>query len=249
MKHLKIILLLFPICVAMVAQAQSLTVSGIVYDISGNRPIEAVMVNSTHAKTLTDSLGRYLIRIGVKDSIWFSLFGKQTPKYALDTVADPYNFNIMIHVVDYDLPEVRVRNNYYKFDSIQNRIDYAKYFNYQPPGIKFAKAPYGFGSSGLNIGFDLDEILNMFRFQRSKNLDFLENRMVAQERDKYVDYRFTKRFVQKITHLEGEALQKFMNYCRPTYEALGLLNDLELGQYIQRKYALYKRKRAIVIQP
>jgi hypothetical protein len=73
--------------------------------------------------------------------------------------------------------------------------------------------------------------------------------MIVQEKDKYVEYRFTKRFVQKITRLEGVALQKFMNYCRPSYETVALLNDLELGQYIQKKYALYKKKRAIVIQP
>jgi len=247
MKHLKIFLFLLHMGFAIVANAQSVTVSGIVYDISGNRPIEAVLVNSSHAKTLTDSLGRYLIRVGAKDSIWFSLFGKETPKYALDSIADPLNFNIMIHVADYDLPEVRVRNNYYKFDSIQNRMDYAKYFNYQPPGIKFAKSPQS--ASGVNIGFDLDELLNLFRFQRNKNLEFLQNRMIVQEKDKYVEFRFTKRFVQKITHLQGDALQKFMNYCRPSYETVALLNDLELGQYIQKKYALYKKKRAIVIQP
>lgn len=249
MKHLKILLLLVGIGLAVFVKAQSVVVSGVVYDISGDRPIEAVMVNSTHAKTITDSLGRYLIRIGAKDSIWFSLFGKQTPKYALDTITDLQHFNIMIHVADYDLPEVRVRNNYYRFDSIQNRIDYAKYFNYRPPGIKFVIPSNGHGSGGLNVGFDLDEILNMFRFKRNKNLEFLEKRLAIQERDKYIDYRFTKRFVQKITHLEGEALQKFMNYCRPSYEALGLLNDLELGQYIQKKYAIYKKKRSVVIQP
>lgn len=249
MKHLKIFLFLLHMGFAIVAHAQSVTVSGIVYDISGNRPIEAVLVNSSHAKTLTDSLGRYLIRVGAKDSIWFSLFGKETPKYALDSIADPLNFNIMIHVADYDLPEVRVRNNYYKYDSIQNRMDYAKYFNYRPPGIKFATAPQSFGSGGISIGLDLDEILNMFRFQRNKNLEFLQKRLIAQEKDKYVEFRFTRRFVQKITQLEGDALQKFMNYCRPSYETVALLNDLELGQYIQKKYALYKKKRAIVIQP
>jgi hypothetical protein len=67
--------------------------------------------------------------------------------------------------------------------------------------------------------------------------------LVAQEKDRYVNYRFTKRFVQKITRLEGDALQKFMDYCRPSFEVLGLLNDLELGQYIQKKYTHYKRSR------
>ena len=44
----------------------------------------------------------------------------------------------------------------------------------------------------------------------------------------------------KLTHLEGEQLDQFMTYCRPSYEVLGLLNDLELGYYIEKKYQAFK---------
>lgn len=222
--------------------AQSVAVSGIVYDISGRRPIESVVVNSNSNRAITDSLGRYIITIELKDSIWFSLFGKSTQKYPIDTVEDLHNFNVMIHVTGVDLPEVRVRNSYYKMDSIQNRNDYAKYFNYQVPGLKLANTQQLFNpSGGLTVGFDLDEIINMFRVKRNRNLQFLQKRLISQEQEKYVNHRLTKRFVQKLTKLEGEALVKFMEYCKPSYEILGLLNDLELGEYIQRKYALYRK--------
>ena len=113
-------------------KAQMRTISGVVYDISGRRPIEAVMVYSKFNRTQTDSLGRYLITLQPKDSLTFSLFGKNTQKFGMDDIEDPINFNIMIHVTGMDLPEVTVRNSYYRYDSIQNRIDYAKYFNYEP---------------------------------------------------------------------------------------------------------------------
>jgi len=241
MKYWKTIVFLIGLCNAFNLNAQSTTISGIVYDISGRRPIESVVVNSSTNKAITDSLGRYIITVRSKDSIWFSLFGKNTQKYPIDTVTDPHNFNIIIHVAGYDLPEVRVRNSYYKLDSIQNRNDYAKYFNYQPPGLKLSNNQQLFGQGGLTVGFDLDEIINMFRFHRNRNLQFLQNRLVSQEHEKYVNYRFTKRFVQKLTHLEGDALVKFMNYCRPSYEVLGLLNDLELGLFIENRFAEYKR--------
>jgi hypothetical protein len=238
MKYWKVGLLSLSLFNVSKLNAQTTTVSGVVYDISGRRPIESVVVNSNNNRAITDSLGRYIITVKSKDSLWFSLFGKNTQKYPIDTVTDPHNFNIMIHVAGYDLPEVRVRNSYYKLDSIQNRIDYAKYFNYQ-----LSNNQQLFGPAGLTVGFDLDEIINMFRFHRNRNLQFLQNRLLSQERDKYVDYRFTKRFVQKLTHLEGEPLLKFMAYCRPSYDVLGLLNDLELGLYIERKYADYKKGR------
>ena len=221
--------------------AQMVTVSGCVYDISGRRPLESIVVYSATNKSITDSLGRYIITVQAKDSLYFSLFGKNTQKYSIDTIEDLQNFNIMIHVTGFDLPEVRVRNSYYKLDSIQNRIDYAKYFNYQPPGLKLSNNQNLFGPSGLTIGFDLDEIINSFRFKRNRNLQFLQKRLLNQEQEKYVNYRFTKRFVQKLTHIEGEELTKFMEFCRPNYEVLGLLNDLELGLYIEKKFALYKR--------
>lgn len=241
MKFWKSIFFVWSLCSAFIVHAQSTTISGNVYDISGRRPIESVIVNSSTNKAITDSLGRYIITVRAKDSIWFSLFGKNTQKYPIDTVSDPHNFNIMIHVAGFDLPEVRVRNSYYKLDSIQNRIDYAKYFNYQPPGLKLSNNQQLFGQAGLTVGFDLDEIINSFRFHRNRNLQFLQNRLVSQEREKYVNYRFTKRFVQKLTHLEGDALVKFMNYCRPSYEVLGLLNDLELGLFIENRFVEYKR--------
>ncbi|MGI9138447.1 MAG: hypothetical protein ACR2IM_05355, partial [Sediminibacterium sp.] len=95
--------------------------------------------------------------------------------------------------------------------------------------------------NGVTIGFDLDEIINMFRVKRNRNLQFLQNRLISQEQEKYINYRFTKRFVQKLTHLVTPELEKFMEYCRPDYAVLALLNDLELGLYIEKKYAIYKK--------
>lgn len=240
----RILLLFFFICfiVQFELNAQSVSVSGIVYDISGRRPIEAVVVSTNNNRTITDSLGRYIINVKAKDSIWFSLYGKSTQKYPIDTVEDLHNFNVMIHVTGIELPEVTVRNSYYRLDSIQNRIDYAKYFNYQPPGLKLSNQQQIFNpSGGLTIGFDVNEVINMFRFKRNRNLQFLQKRLVSQEQEKYVNHRLTKRFVQKITRLEGEALVQFMEFCKPSYEILGLLNDLELGYFIQRKFDAYKK--------
>jgi hypothetical protein len=235
------IFIVFFSCFTKAVIAQSVTIGGTVFDISGRRPIESVIVNSNGNQTTTDSLGRYLITIKAKDSLWFSLFGKNTRKYPVDTIEDPRNFNIMIHVTGVELPEVKVRNSYYRLDSIQNRYDYAKYFNYQAPGLKLSNNQQLFGPGGLTVGLDLDEIINMFRFKRNRNLQFLQKRLVSQEQEKYVNYRFTKRLVQRLTHVESAELNRFMDYCKPSYEVLGLLNDLELGYYIQQKYNQFKK--------
>ena len=225
------------------SKAQFVTVSGSVYDITGRNPIEAVLVRSTSGRgTITDSLGRYSFTVRSKDSIWFSMMGKNTTKYAIDTIADLNNFDISIHLKVFDLPAVTVRNRDYRLDSIQNRKDYKKYFDFQRPGLKLSENQ-GYIPGGVTVGLDLDELINVFRFRRNRNLMFLHNRLIEQEQDKYINYRFTKLLVHKITKLNSPELDTFMRKSRPDYYLLQNFNDLELGYYIERHFEEYKKLR------
>jgi len=226
------------------AVAQSINISGTVYDISARRPLEAVAVMSTSGRgTISDSMGRYSLRIPLKDSIWFSMIGKSTMKYPVDTISNTESFNVMIHVRAFDLPDVKVRNNYYKFDSVQNRKDYAKIFDFKKPGLRLSNNP-GYNPGGVTVGFDLDEIINMFRFKRNRSLLNLQNRLLQQEQDKYVDHRYTKPFVRKLTKLNSPELDTFMRRYRPDYEIMQQMNDLELGYYIEKTFDIYKSEKA-----
>ncbi len=221
------------------------TVSGRVFDISARKPLEAVSVLSKSGRgTVTDSLGRYSIVLFKKDSIWFSLLNKSTQRYAVDTISNLDNFDISLHVYAALLPEVKVRNKNYHLDSLQNRKDYQKYFDFKKPGISLSRnnglAP---GTGGVTVGLDLEEFINMFRFKRNRNLMFLQNRLVQQEQDKYIDHRFNKVFVKKITKLQGAELDTFMKQYRPGYETLQILNELEFGYYIEKCFEEYKIRK------
>jgi hypothetical protein len=211
-----------------------------VYDISARNPIEAVTVRSTSGRgTITDSAGRYSLTVRSKDSIWFSLLNKNTMKYAVDTIGDPTNFDISIHLKAVELPAVTVRSRDYRLDSIQNRKDYQKYFDFRKPGIKLS-TDNTYSPGGAMIGLDLDELINMFRFRRNRNLQFLQNRLVQQEQDRYINYRFSKLLVRKITKLQSPEIDTFMHKYRPDYELLQQFNDLELGYYIQQHFKEYR---------
>ncbi len=237
-----ILLLLLMIwgCLLQKAHAQFVTISGTVYDISARRPIEAVAVYSTSGRgTVTDSLGKYTITVRAKDSIWFSLIGKATVKFPVDTISNLESFNVMIHLRYAELPEVRVRNNYYRFDSLQNRRDYAKIFDFRKPTLRLS-SDHSYNPGGLTVGFDLDEIINMFRTKRNRSILNLQKRLLDQEQEKYVNNRFSKQFVRKITKLQSPELDTFMMRYRPDYAVVQLLNDLELGYYIQQSYERYR---------
>lgn len=217
-------------------------VSGTVYDVSARTPIQAVSVYGTNGHgTTTDSLGKYSILLRNTDSIWFSMLGKATMKYSVDTIANTDAFDIMIHVKIGDLPEVRVRSKNYKLDSLENRREYAKYFNYKKPGLSVTSA--GPASGGAGVGFDLQELINVFRFKRNRSLEAMQKRLLQQERDSYIDHRFTKLFVRKLTKLQGKELEIFMNEYRPNYEFLLTVNDIEFGYYIQQAFELYKQRK------
>jgi hypothetical protein len=214
-------------------------VSGTVYDITARKPLDGVIVQSTSGRgALSDSTGHYSIIVRKADSIWFTMLNKSTMKYAVDTIRNLDHFDISLYIRADVLPEVKVFNRSYRLDSIQNRLDYAKYFNYKKPGIGTVSTPYTPG--GLAVGFDLDEIINMFRFRRNRNLTYLQNRLLQQEQDGYINHRFSKALVRKITKLQSPELESFMAKYRPTYEFVQMVNDLELGYYIEKCFEQYK---------
>jgi len=235
-------ILLLLISFAANVQAQYTTVSGNVYDISARRPLEAVAVQSTSGRgTITDSTGYYNLTVLKTDSIWFSLIGKSTMKYPVDTISNLERFNVMIHVRAFDLPEVKVRNNYYRYDSMMNRQDYAKVFNFKKPSLGVVSSPNY--NPGASVGFDLEGIINMFRVKRNRSILTLQKRLIEEEEEKYVNSRFTKIFVKKITGLQSPELDTFMRRYRPAYGLVKLLNDLELGYYIGKQYEDYRSSK------
>jgi len=216
-----------------------ITISGTVYDITKKTPIEAVSVISTSGKgTMTNSVGRYSINVRETDSIYFSFLNKPTPKYPVTSIANPAGFDISILKKVQELPSVFVKQRNYRMDSLQNRLDYAKIFNYEKPGLKTSMTGIP-GSVG--VGVDLDELINMFKFRQNKRTLAFQNRLIAQERENYVNHRFTKGLVKKLTGLSSPELERFMAAYKPTYEMTVQLNDLEFGQFIVNAYKFYKQ--------
>lgn len=233
--YILIVLLLFSSSVS----GQLYKIRGTVYDSSRNYPIELVSVLSTSGKgTVTNSEGYYEIEVMEKDSIWFSYLNKPTMKFPVMKIVNPMGFDISIQVNIPVLKEVKIKPKNYRLDSIQNRIDYAKIFNYQKPKIRTVTPQYGAG-----MGFDLDEIINMFRFKRNKSIASFQQRLLQEEREKYISFRFNKALVRRLTMLEGHQLDSFMRVFRPSYLFTSMAGDYEFQYYI--KESLYRFKRGL----
>ncbi|MFN8291952.1 MAG: carboxypeptidase-like regulatory domain-containing protein [Chitinophagaceae bacterium] len=218
--------------VAETSSAQLYKLTGTVYDSTRNYPLEAVSVISSSGRgTVTNSNGQYEIQVAEKDTIWFSYLGKATMRFPVASIQNVLQFDISLQVNIPTLKEVKIRPRNYHQDSLQNRLDYAKVFNYQKPKLKVVEPQYGAG-----VGFDLDEIINMFRFRRNRSMANFQKRLFQQEQDSYIDYRFNKGLVRRLTLLTGNELDSFMRLYRPSYTFTKFASDYDFQSYIKAAY-------------
>ena len=236
--YIKFLLAAFFILVFSSVQAQY-KVKGTVYDSSRIYPIESVTVLSSNGKaTVTDSMGRYQLDVSDKDSIWFSFLGKPTPKYPILKIADLTRFDIALRIKMNVMQEVRVRTHVYKEDSLQNRRDYAKAFNFKRPNIADMTS---ISSSG--VGIDLDEVIRVFQFRKNRSMEKFRERLLEQERLKFVDHKFNKPLVRRLTHLGEADLDKFMLLYRPSYEFALYSSEYDFQYYIKKSGEEYSRTK------
>ena len=217
--------------------AQNYKIRGMVYDSSRNYPLEAVSVLSSSGHgTITNADGFYEIEVTETDSIWFSYLNKSTMKFPVLKISNILSFDISILVSVPTLKEVKIRPKNYRQDSLQNRRDYAKIFNYEKPKLKPQTPQYGAG-----MGFDLDEIINMFRFKRNRSMASFQKRLLLEEEDKFIDHRFNKALVRRLTQLDGKDLDSFMRLYRPSYTFTRFAGEYDFQYYIKEAFYRFKK--------
>lgn len=208
-----------------------LEVHGTVYDRSRYFAMPGVSVVSTSGQgTMTDSSGQYRLKVYRRDSIYFSYLGRATVKFPIRSIDPNYPMDISIAVAVDSLPLVVVRPKAYRYDSMENRDEYRKIFDYEPDYI-------GQGQGGASLNLDL-----LFGARRNRQMLALKERLIEEEQEKYVDYRFNRTLVRRITGLDRPALDLFMKMYRPSYDYIRACeNDYEFYKYIKDCGTYFKR--------
>jgi hypothetical protein len=203
-------------------------VNGTVYENAQYYALPGVSVFGTSgAATVTDSLGHYRIRLPRGDSIYFSYLGKTTEKFPVGEIDLPFNMSLQVQVQT--LPSVSVMPSIYRLDSLQNRIDYQKVFDYNKGTLQIVKT--GEHGGGYSFGFDMATMLNA---ASNRRMLAFQQRLEDEEQDKYVDHRFSRALVKRITGLDSPILDSFMRVYRPTYDFIKTFStDYEYYKYIQ----------------
>ncbi|KAA9042022.1 hypothetical protein FW778_08400 [Ginsengibacter hankyongi] len=219
-------------------------ISGTVYDSTKLYGVPNVVVTSTSgSEVITDSLGAYHINVPESDSISFFFRGKSTLKFPVKSITDYTSFDISLRVrinAKYKLLRgVTVFSNTYHRDSTENRMEYSKIFNYEKPGIQSSFEPGG------AAGLDLDALIGMFSVRRRKENLAFQRRLVEDEQDRYVNYRFSPKVVHRITGLSGDTLTRYMKLYMPSYQFVVSSTLAEFYQYILNTSYAFKKEEGI----
>jgi hypothetical protein len=205
--------------------------------------VESVTVLSSSGKlSISDTLGRYSIEVSEIDTIWFSFLGRPTPKYPVLKIADISQFDIALNLNMITkgniLPEVKIRTRIYKQDSLQNRNDYKKVFDFRRPDLASMTSVNSTGA-----GIDIQELIRVFQFRKNKSMERFRERLLEQEKEKFVDHRFNKPLVRRLTGLDSAALEQFMVTYRPAYEFCLFTTEYDFQLYIKNAGIAFNSKR------
>jgi hypothetical protein len=227
------------------ASAQ-IQLSGTVYDSTKRNLIMGVQVICTcGTMSFTDSAGNYNIYVGEKDSVFFFFRNKPTQKFSVASIKDYSAFDISISLYVpgryKQLKEIIVYGKNRRQDSIENRVQYDKVFNYDKGGVRFSGSN---PEAGMGAGIDLDALINVFRFRKNKSAARFQQRLIREEQDHYITSRFNKYIILRLTTLkEGPLLDEFIELYRPDYDMLTQVMEIELYMYIQAAAKDYLKKK------
>ncbi len=186
----------------------------------------ALVTNETRGlTTVSDAAGNYQIRAWENDRIIYS---------SLNYIGDTIIVQQQQFISGYDaalIPQELFLNNVtvyadYRRDSLLRMQEFADITNTQQ-GITGGNTP----AAGAGI------VLSPFSYfsKKARQKRELKKSLLKDNEESYIDYVFSPRRVSTLTRLQGDALQKFFNRYRPSYELARRLGHEGMVMYINNK--------------
>jgi hypothetical protein len=184
---------------------------------------------------LSEENGSYHIQAAPGDHIAFSSVGYMADTLTVTASLLTAECPIYLDIRPQTLQAVRVGEfSNYQLDSMDRRKEYAWVYDHDnTPHVARDRQ----GADGVGV------TLNIFRNSGSAAHQRvgLKKRLEKEEEDYYVDSRYNKDFVAKITHLKGDSLLQFMRRYRPSYDYCRKAANVDILVYISDSYKLYMK--------
>jgi hypothetical protein len=191
--------------------------------------------NHTRKKfNMSDMGGNFKIGAEQGDTVLFTSAG-----YKPDTVivsaymlSEPFDIYMEPHMEYLATVQVGALSNY-QMDSLERWKDY----DWLAPKSKIKLVDKQRHGDGLGISFS-----PQLKTDEDKQKARLKKRLDQEEQEFYIDFRFSKEYVVRLTHFQGDSLEQFMKTYRPAYAFCRDASTLDMLLYVNDSMKKFKKE-------
>jgi hypothetical protein len=227
---------LLMLCFCLNSYAQ--TITGIVVDKASKQPINNALVNCGRAKTYTNTLGMFEIPAdNTTDSLRITHFGYKT-FMVLHKSTTVLRIEMESAAINLDAVTIHATRSF-KQDSIDNRLTYARQFNYRAPKLTDAFSTDA-KQPGELLSINLLTVVDLLTKKSTPQYKFNKT-LLNDEHETYIDHKFNRGNVSRITGLKGDTLSTFLVQYRPTFQLAQKYTDYDMEVYIKSNFEKFKK--------
>jgi hypothetical protein len=226
-------------CIAVSIHTSAQKINGTVVDKSTQEPLAGALVSSGSARVFTNTFGRFEIVVpAMNDSLKIVHFAYKPYTTAIRRAIVILRIELVPAEIQLGMVTVRGSRNFKK-DSIENRIAYAKQFNYKGPTVMDAFS----GNLNKQPGelISVNPLLLIAALTKKSTPEYkFHQKIINDEQADYVDRKFNRGIVSRVTRLKGDTLAGFLIRYRPTYLFAKKATDYDMEVYIKKSYQRFR---------
>ena len=205
-------------------------IKGEIKDFANNQHMENVNIRNIYTlKGMTTSEdGKFEILVKKGELVEFSKVGYQTLRVRITNEKEPNYYHLIMSRAAILLREVDIKGK---------PIDFKK------DSIKFRESYDLVLRKPKKDEIDMQSMPLAMLSKKNRQEWAFQEMYAVWEQEKYIDFVFNDKLVQKITYLENEELILFLKKYRPSYAFLRSASEYEFLEYIKRCYYRFKTRK------
>ena len=205
-------------------------IKGEIKDFANNQHMENVNIRNIYTlKGMTTSEdGKFEILVKKGELVEFSKVGYKTLRVRITNEKEPNYYHLIMSRAAILLREVDIKGK---------PIDFKK------DSIKFRESYDLVLRKPKKDEIDMQSMPLAMLSKKNRQEWAFQEMYAVWEQEKYIDFVFNDKLVQKITYLENEELILFLKKYRPSYAFLRSASEYEFLEYIKRCYYRFKTKK------
>jgi hypothetical protein len=184
---------------------------------------------------LSDEKGNYRIAAQPGDIVIFSCVGYQADTITVTSTILATDFPVLLDVRVVSLQAITVGSlSNYQLDSLERRQQYSWIYEQQPQPVVERQR------QGDGVGVELNVIPHGSSEVRQRLQ--LKKRILREEEQHYVDFRFSTDYISRLTHLRSDSLKQFMVRYRPTYDFCRKAATVDILVYVSDSFKKFENR-------